>query len=107
MKLIKESEQIVKDGQYIKDQAYERLDQRPVDTWLPLIITSLDGREVPVEVYFGSRSNFRIRRLKSIRKDREGKEQQKIYHTFKVANNGELVQEKDGYGDWEPVEVKA
>ena len=104
MKLIIESEQTVKDGQRIKDQAYEKLESRPVDTWLPLVITGPDGKEVPVEVCFGSRSNFRVRRLKSIRKDREGKEQQKIYYTFKVANNGELVQEKDGYGDWEKIQ---
>lgn len=103
MRIIKESENKVKDGQRIKDQAYERLEHRPADTWLPLVISDLNGKDIPVEVYFGSRSNFRIRKLKSIRKDQEGKEQQKIYYTFKVANNGELVQEKDSYGDWEKI----
>ena len=71
-----------------------------MNTWLPVSITNPEnGKEAEVEVMFGPRHGFFVRKLKNIKKDGKG-EIQKVYHMFSVSK-GKLFHEKDGYGDWE------
>lgn len=92
------------EGTRIIDQAHEQIGAGiPQNMWHPIKIKPLSGAEVNVEIYFPSKGNVIIRRLKNYRPSNDKKERQAHYLIFSITKAGELKLQNDGWGEWETV----